>query len=368
MASSPSPPPSTSAAVWAVANWREVNIHDDNETDRNNEGNNDHNNDDAGAGDGGNASCQLSEVTKEDGNDTYDSLDDENPDCALVFQMFGTEENDADIYEDVLYEYSTDMHDCRNIHDITAEKEKEETVKTTRRKTVMIRHHRAYPNSTGLAVWKGSEILARYVCDGKNNNNWLGQIQTQKVLEIGAGAGLPGIVCHTVLHAAQVIVSDGDIAALNNLKYNVDSNRNQKTGRIECVQLIWGKQPATEFVQHYGQHDLVFASDCVYMTPSLLPMWETIDTILTETGTFIYAQTAASTVPWKEFKQQIRDHNFEVVRSLPNIDQYEEHNYTDGAFNTAVSPPSSLLENINTDIEEDEFAVGIHIFRRKQQQ
>ena len=104
------------------------------------------------------------------------------------------------------------------------------------------------------------------------------------------------------------------------------------------------------------------------MTPSLLPLWETIDTILTETGTFIYAQTAASTVPWKEFKQQIRDHNFEVIQSLPDISQYEEHNYTDGAFNTTVSPLSSLSTNINTDIEEDEFAVGIHIFRRKQQQ
>jgi len=356
MASLPSPLASTSAAVWAVANWREVNIHD-NETDAGAGAG-------AGEGDGENARCHIDDPV------TNDDDDDENPDCALVFQMFGTEEDDADIYEDVLYEYSTDMHDYHNIHNITAEEEKEETVKTTRRKTVMIRHHSAYPNSTGLAVWKGSEILARYLCDGKNNNNWLGQIQSQKVLEVGAGAGLPGIVCHTVLHAAQVIVSDGDIAALNNLNYNVDTNRNtiKNTGRIECVQLIWGKQPATEFVQHYGKHDLVFASDCVYMTPSLLPLWETIDTILTETGTFIYAQTAASTVPWKEFKQQIRDHNFEVIQSLPDIRQYEEHNYTDGAFNTTVSPLSSLSTNINTDIEEDEFAVGIHIFRRKQQQ
>ena len=138
MASSPSPPPSTSAAVWAVANWREVNIHDDN--DGNNEGNNDHNDDDAGAGAGagegdeGNARCQIDEpVTKEDDNDTNDDDDDENPDCALVFQMFGTEEDDANIYEDVLYEYSTDMHDYHNIHNITTEEEKEETVKTTRR-------------------------------------------------------------------------------------------------------------------------------------------------------------------------------------------------------------------------------------------
>lgn len=49
-------------------------------------------------------------------------------------------------------------------------------------------------------------------------------IQNKKVLELGAGCGLCGLVCRMSLRAESVLITDGDHQVLSNLRYNVKLN------------------------------------------------------------------------------------------------------------------------------------------------
>jgi hypothetical protein len=165
------------------SNWREFNIHDDGDDDDDNKNN-------------GN-------IIDENGEE-----EEEEEDTAYLFRLFDTEDDD-DIYEDVPYEYpmpmSTSTSMTEDDNDDDNDNEKGDATNCT--KIVTIRHHSAYPNSTGLAVWRGAEILARYLCvceqqlllqqkvgikadnSESKTTDFIVQVQNKKVLELGAGAG-----------------------------------------------------------------------------------------------------------------------------------------------------------------------------------
>ena len=193
------------------SNWREFNIHDDDCY-----GDDD---DDDGDGDSKNNGSVKNENGKGDGKGVEE-------DTAYLFRLFD-EEDDDDTYEDIFYEYpmpiltsmtmtgdeNNNDHDNDNDNDSDSnsdsDNEKVDAAKCT--KIVTIRHHSAYPNSTGLAVWRSAEILARYLCvceqqqqqqqllqqkvgvkrDSRENKttDFFVQVQNKKVLELGAGAG-----------------------------------------------------------------------------------------------------------------------------------------------------------------------------------
>jgi hypothetical protein len=149
--------PSTGGDVHSVAfsKWRESNINDDDyirgDTD--------------------------AVPVKSDG-------DDNGVDPAVLFRMFG--EDDDDVFEEVRYEYKTTPTTT--------------TPAPTAATTVVIRHHGAYPNSTGLAVWRGAEILARFLCDQQQNDNanddkGVVAMRRKKVLEVGAGGKQANCYC-----------------------------------------------------------------------------------------------------------------------------------------------------------------------------
>ena len=171
------------------SNWREFNIHDDDCYGDDDDDDGDNEND----GDG--------KVVEED--------------TAYLFRLFD-EQDDHDIYEDIFYEYTMPMltsmtmteDDNNNNNNSDNDNVKADAAKCT--KIVTIRHHSAYPNSTGLAVWRSAEILARYLCvceqqqqqqllqqkvgikrDSREDKttDFFVQVQNKKVLELGAGAG-----------------------------------------------------------------------------------------------------------------------------------------------------------------------------------
>ena len=185
------------------SNWREFNIHDDDC----------YGDDDDDDGDSKNNGSVKNENGKGDGKGVKE-------DTAYLSRLFD-EEDDDDIYEDIFYEYPMPMltsmtmteddnnSDSDSNSDNDNDNEKVDAAKCT--KIVTIRHHSAYPNSTGLAVWRGAEILARYLCvceqqqqqqqllqqkvgvkrDSRENRttDFFVQVQNKKVLELGAGAG-----------------------------------------------------------------------------------------------------------------------------------------------------------------------------------
>ena len=150
--------------------------------------------------------------------------------------------------------------------------------------------------STGLALWSGSLMLARHLADHPD------LVRGRRVLELGAGMGLCGIVAHK-LGCRDASLTDGDAKVLDNLRYNVRTNVPPASSHggspISCPQLIWG-QGLDEFMSqrfHGGErYDVIMASDVGYMTKSLDPLWRTIDRCLEATGggMFIYVGECSS--------------------------------------------------------------------------
>ena len=69
---------------------------------------------------------------------------------------------------------------------------------------ITIRSETDYDKSTGMSVWKGSEVMCAYLRQHSD------VIQNKKVLELGAGCGLCGLVCRMSLRAESVLITDGD--------------------------------------------------------------------------------------------------------------------------------------------------------------
>lgn len=170
--------------------------------------------------------------------------------------------------------------------------------------------HAEINNSTGLSIWSGSEILAQFLIDNPH------YIANNQVLELGSGTGLCGISCHYI-GAKRVILTDGDLAVLKNLRMNVarnvdhsfcdcdtildhvNSTRSSNAGvdsttctvaatisspditmnTVSCPQHIWGKG-IPDFIRSYGKSNVIIATDCVYIPQSLEPFWQSIDQLL----------------------------------------------------------------------------------------
>ncbi len=182
---------------------------------------------------------------------------------------------------------------------------------------IKLKGHSEINNSTGLSMWLGSESLCNYILDHPK------LIQGQNVMELGAGLGLCSITC-CYLGAKQVVITDGDTSVLSNLRYNVkqnipsvfcddtilekkdeeedcedySSNNSNSSGvgdcadvnegqrsdinlRVSCPQHIWGK--GIDVMQKkYDKANVIIATDCVYVTQSLEPLWQSVDQLLIE--------------------------------------------------------------------------------------
>ena len=126
-----------------------------------------------------------------------------------------------------------------------------------------------------------------------------------------------------------------------------------KDGVISCQQLIWGRG-VSAFLETHGKQDVVLAADCVYMVPSLKPLWKSIDALLKEDGIFVYAQTAASAVPWKDFSEMVEVHGFQVCFQVvgKDLNQYDVDNDEDS-------------DDGNGGREDEEYELGIYVFQRR---
>ncbi|KAL7426164.1 hypothetical protein ACHAXM_000345 [Skeletonema potamos] len=179
---------------------------------------------------------------------------------------------------------------------------------------INIRSEKDYDKSTGMSVWTGSEVMCTYL---KQHSD---VINKKKVLELGAGCGLCGLVCRIAFQAKSVLITDGDHQVMKNLRYNVELNglpladaansSSSKHATIACPQLIWGKNHAIDFEKQYGKQDVIIATDCVYITQSVYPLFETINELLGMEGLFLFVNTCASTCPMDDVFKIANEYGF----------------------------------------------------------
>mmetsp|Transcript_8508 Transcript_8508/g.13261 ORF Transcript_8508/g.13261 Transcript_8508/m.13261 type:complete len:278 (-) Transcript_8508:50-883(-) len=210
--------------------------------------------------------------------------------------LFASSNADEDAYETIQYDY--------------VDEEEDNNAETTK---IKIRSETDYDKSTGMSVWKGSEVMCTYL---RRHSDL---IHNKKVLELGAGCGLCGLVCRMVLNPESVLITDGDHQVLKNLRYNAEelnglklvddatnniyssssaSTTTDDARTISCPQLIWGKTHAIKFAKQYGTQDVIIATDCVYIPHSVPKLFETINELLNNnSGVFLFVNTCASACP-----------------------------------------------------------------------
>jgi len=134
--------------------------------------------------------------------------------------------------------------------------------------------------STGLTIWTSSQILSGYLIDKPHH------VRGKRVLELGAGLGLCGIVAHK-LGAHQVLATDGDVDVLHNLRYNVQQNKNENDSQhLSCQQLVWG-HALGEFTRRHKKQSVILATDVFYSTALVNTLWRTVDYLLEHDGKFL---------------------------------------------------------------------------------
>lgn len=152
--------------------------------------------------------------------------------------------------------------------------------------------------STGLTIWRASEYLCHYIVKHKDDEDMdLCRKQSsakdkKRILELGAGLGLVGILAHRIASPqCEVVLTDGDSEALPHLRENVDANKDEQKGLVQCKQLIWGEETSLEFLELQKQEkfDIILASDIVYSPIIIKPLWETIKCLLEQDGLFVMA-------------------------------------------------------------------------------
>jgi predicted nicotinamide N-methyase len=150
--------------------------------------------------------------------------------------------------------------------------------------------HQVWPSSMTLCL----SLIHDYY--GDHNGRDSPSVRPESVLELGAGCGLPSIVCRDVLQIPSVVATDfwyvGEDSEREkerlvpevwhgiNLVYNVERTKDEAAlvKRLDWHDLETVRQAAGPTI------DLVIGSDLVYYPMDIEPLWNTIETLLQDCG------------------------------------------------------------------------------------
>ncbi|WCJ43193.1 GDSL-like Lipase/Acylhydrolase superfamily protein [Euphorbia peplus] len=138
---------------------------------------------------------------------------------------------------------------------------------------------------TGCSIWPSSLYLSEFIL------SFPGIFSNQSCFEVGSGVGLVGI-CLSHVKASEVVLSDGDLSTLANMKLNLDLNHvkadtsmpqrpMQDLDSVHCIHLPW--ESARKADLHELVPDIVLGADIIY-DPSCIPYLVQILDILLNTN------------------------------------------------------------------------------------
>lgn len=141
----------------------------------------------------------------------------------------------------------------------------------------------AAEDSTGLALWPAAIVLSRWIADlsrGTRSSLFRGQ----RVCELGAGCGLPGITARVYGGAKEVELTDYYGETVRNLAHNAAINSSGSSGdaAITTRAVDWAENWAT------SRFDIVVGADLVYAAEAVPLLLRTVAGCLKRGGHFLY--------------------------------------------------------------------------------
>jgi predicted nicotinamide N-methyase len=141
-------------------------------------------------------------------------------------------------------------------------------------------------NGTGLNVWDGSILLARYL---ESNTNL---ILDKSILELGCGPGIGGISAG-LIGAKEVIATDLDYSiqlARENIQLNSESIYNAGCSRIEAQICDWFSPPPIESFKFESTYpDTILIADCVWLEGLVDALLQTIHKYTREKTSIVFS-------------------------------------------------------------------------------
>ena len=133
--------------------------------------------------------------------------------------------------------------------------------------------HIGEDGGTGLNVWDGAMLLARYIEKVPNI------VKNKRVVELGSGCGVVGIAA-AICGCKEVVMTDLSYA-LPLMRENVDINRaawNDKNVLVSCKECDWFQPPAVhELLGHNSNKaDVLLVADCVWLASLIAPLLQTL--------------------------------------------------------------------------------------------
>ncbi|KAJ9598078.1 hypothetical protein L9F63_026818 [Diploptera punctata] len=114
-------------------------------------------------------------------------------------------------------------------------------------------------NNTGnICVWPSEEVLAYYIlCN-------LQYFSGKTILELGGGMTcLAGLMLAKYSTAASIHVTDGNISAVDNVRYILKQNGFDED-KVTCSVLQWGDFQGKLNCKHITTYDIILSADCLF--------------------------------------------------------------------------------------------------------
>jgi len=137
--------------------------------------------------------------------------------------------------------------------------------------------------ATGLKVWAPCPMLCRWFSQAPGRGDPTGPcLEGCSVLELGAGIGMLGVVMARS-GASRVFITDGNPTVLRIARINALVN---EAANAHIARLEFGAEAAAAFRGQHGGFDVIVGADIIYTREVVVPAFESVDTLLSETGAF----------------------------------------------------------------------------------
>ncbi|KAF6174331.1 hypothetical protein GIB67_040824 [Kingdonia uniflora] len=128
-------------------------------------------------------------------------------------------------------------------------------------------------DNTGLVChWPSEDVLAYFCLSHKD------MFRYKRVLELGAGYGLAGLVIAACTDALEVIISDGNPQVVDYIQHNIHANSGAFADtKVNSMLLHWNQDQDSRFFKSF---DIIVASDCTFFKEFHVGLAQTIKSFL----------------------------------------------------------------------------------------